>query len=76
MEESNFEDRGKIFTYAILHHPEPAKEGDPVPASELVIPPTELVAKNGNEALIRVAREIPEKYVDHLDEIEVLIRPF
>ncbi len=42
----------------------------------MVIEPTTMLAKDQNEATMRVARAIPDKYMDKVDQLDIAIRPF
>ena len=72
-------DRPKLFEYAVLHHPTPTKdqrESGERPKSALIVAPTTVLARDPQEAAIYAARGIDAKYVEKLDEVEVVIRPF
>ena len=66
---------GKIFEYAVLFHPKTKKEGASEP-SKLIVDVARMVASNDKEVAIKAAREIPEQYLDKLDQVEIAIRPF
>jgi hypothetical protein len=65
----------KLYEFAILYHPtaEQRKKGQ---KDEIVVKPTTILAQDERTATLTAAREIPEKYMDQLDQIEVAIRPF
>lgn len=68
----------KLFEYAILLHPpekKDEKENDHT-KTLIVKVPTTILAKDDKQAGMLIAREIPEDYVDKLDQIEVIVRPF
>lgn len=71
--------KGKLFEYALLYHPKQTKEqldlGEQ-PKSELLAPPVSLLAGTEAEVGVVAARAIPEKYLDKLDDVEIVIRPF
>ena len=72
--------RGKLFEYVLIHHPRPkkAKEGEPEdrPKSKLLNGGIKsVIAESDKEVGMLAAREIPEEFLDKLDEIEVVIRP-
>lgn len=71
--------RGKLFQYAVLYHPNPTKEqadrGES-PKSEVVIEPTTILALNEQQASTMVARAIPEEHIGHVDQLDIVIRPF
>lgn len=68
-----------FFEYVILRHQTPNKEdadkGQRV-VTTVIKEPTHLLAANEQEATMIVAREIPQEFLERLDEIEVVIRPF
>lgn len=71
--------KGKLFEYAVLYHPRPTKaqhERGETPKSEVVIAPTTVLATSPEIAGTIAAREIPAEYVDKLEDVEVLVRPF
>ena len=62
----------------MLYHPKPHKVGDdsvPDP-SILIVDVKRMIAKSDNEVAIKAAREIPEEYLDKLEQVEIAIRPF
>jgi hypothetical protein len=69
----------KLFEYAVLYHPKPTKEqrdaGEEV-GSVILVSPTTTLAKDEKIAAMVVARAIPQEYVDKLDKVEIIIRPF
>lgn len=68
-----------LFEYAILHHRKPTKkeeEDGQRTVSKMIVEPTRILAKNEQEAMMVIAREIPQEYVERLDEVEVIVRPF
>ncbi len=69
---------GKVFEYVILFHDKPTKVGDDVvqAPSVLLVDVKRVVATSDKSVAIMAAREIPEEYVDRLDQIEVCVRPF
>ena len=70
---------GKLYEYAVLYHPNPTKEqseaGD-YPKSEVVVTPTQCLAKDDAQVAMLAARALPEKYTDKLDDVEIIVRPF
>lgn len=69
----------KLFEYAIVFHPKTVKDAqgnETQGPDELVVKPTFVLAKSDKEVAMRAAREIPEKYLDTLDQVEVCVRPF
>ena len=70
--------KGHLFEYAVLFHPKPRKVGDETQTdpTEIVVAPSTLIATDEGTVSILVARQIPEKYLTMLDQVEILIRPF
>jgi hypothetical protein len=71
--------KGKLFEYAILYHPKPkkAKDGELIEQkSEVVCEPKRLLALDDKQVAMLAARALPEEYVDKLEEIEIIVRPF
>ncbi len=71
--------KGKLFEYAILYHPGQTKadrDAGQDTKSVILKPPTTVIA--GDETAVRTiaAREIPQDYLDKLDKVEVVVRPF
>lgn len=69
------QNRGRIFEYAVIHHPKKKKDEDPK-KSEIVVDVTRVIAASPEEVGILAARQIPEDYLGKLDEVEIAIRPF
>jgi hypothetical protein len=71
-------DRPKLFDYAVLYHPKPKKVEDEEvrEPSKLIVEPDTLLAGSQEEAVILIARQIPDEYLDKLPDVEIAIRPF
>ena len=72
------DERGKLFEFAVLYHPKPKKVGDDVqtPPSILVVEPERIVARDEKAVAITASRKIPDEYLDKLEDVEVVVRPF
>lgn len=69
----------KLFEYAVIHHPKIVKDAqgnETQGADTLVVDVTRVLAKNEQEVAMRAARAVPESYVEKLDEVEIVVRPF
>lgn len=69
----------RIFQYAVVYNPKATKDAqgnDTTPKAEMIIEPKFILAKDDKEVGMRAAREIPEGYLDKLDEVEIAVRPF
>lgn len=67
--------RGRLFEYAILYHPKPTDENEN-PKSVLVTPPETVLAADEKEVGIRAARALTDEYMDKLEDMEIVVRPF
>lgn len=70
---------GQLFEYAVLFHPNPTKEqveAGEYPKSQVIVQPTQILAKSQDQVAMLAARALPESYTDKLDDVEVLVRPF
>jgi hypothetical protein len=71
--------KGKLFEYAVLHHPKPKKDlaGNEEPTKSAILTDvTTVLAASSDEVSILAARSIPEEYLDKLEEVEIIVRPF
>jgi len=71
--------KGKLFEYAVLYHPKPTKdqnERGETPKSILVTSPTTILAGSEQEVSIKAAQSIGADYVEKLDDVEIVVRPF
>jgi len=71
--------KGKLYEYAVLHHPKAKKDvagnEDPV-KSKIITDVTRILAATPDEVSILAARSIPEEYLDKIDQVEIVVRPF
>lgn len=71
--------KGQLFEYAVLHHPKQTKDQNDrgeQPKSVLVTTPTSILAGSQAEVSILAARSVPAEHLDHLEDIEIIVRPF
>jgi hypothetical protein len=70
--------KGKLFEYAILHHPKTKKDkdGNEIQGKSQLLKRDTLLAGNEQEVTMLAARQIPDTYTDQLEDLEILIRPF
>ncbi len=68
----------KLFEYAVLFKPNNEDKGkdDPKEKVEILVDKTSVLASSPEEVSIVAAREIPDAYVERLDEVEIIVRPF
>ena len=65
--------KAKLFQYAIIWHPE---EKDKAKKAIIVQDIKTVLAKDPGEVGVLAAREIPEKYLKELDQIEIAVKAF
>ncbi len=71
--------KGKLFEYAVLHHPKAKKDmaGNEEQAKSVILTDvTRTLAATPEEVSILAARSIPEEYLDKLEQVEIVVRPF
>lgn len=71
--------KGKLFEYAVIYHPKQTKEQNDrgeSPKSVLVTSPTTQLAGSDDEVSIIAARSIPPEHLEHLEDVEIVVRPF
>lgn len=70
---------GKLFEYAVIHHPKAKKDvaGNEEPVkSKIITDVTRVLAVNDKEVGILAGRSIPEEFLDKLEQVEIVVRPF
>jgi len=67
---------GKLYEFAVLHHPKPMKKDDAEPKSQVIVAVTNILARDDKEAALHAARLIPEQFEEKLEEVEIVVRPF
>lgn len=67
--------QSKLYEYALIYHPKSKKNQESKP-SELIGDVKRILAPNNEVAKMTAVRDIPEKYNDMLDRVDVVIRPF
>lgn len=75
----NAANRGKLFEYAVLYHPKPTKDQNDrgeTPKSIVLTKPETIMAASDAEVSILAARSIETEYLDRLEDVEILVRPF
>jgi hypothetical protein len=68
--------KGRLFEYAVIHHPKPAKKDEEAPASKLIVDVTRVLCTDEKAAAMRAARAIPTEYAEKLEEVDIAVRPF
>lgn len=68
-----------LFEYAVLFHGKTTKvmqEQGIEPESKMLVDVTRVFARAPNEVAIIAAKKIPDEFLDKLDQVEIVIRPF
>lgn len=68
-----------LFEYAIVFHGKPTKDEadrNVRVRSRLLAGPKPILARDEAEVRLLAGREIPEEYLDRIDQVEVLVVPF
>lgn len=68
--------KGKLFEFAVIHHPKPAKKDEEAAPSTVIVDVTRVLCADQNAAAMMAARAIPESFAGKLDEVEIALRPF
>lgn len=69
----------QLFEFAVLYHPKEtsdAQGNDTTPKDTMLVLPTAILAGSDREVGIIAARGIATEYLDKLDQVEIVIRPF
>ena len=68
----------QLFEFAVLLNEKRDKENEVVDDAEIVVPVTQVLARDAGQAQMLAARAIPEEFVSDgkLDRLMVVVRPF
>lgn len=69
----------KLFEYVVLYHPKQKKDKDGNTTkgkSVLLVDVKRVLAESDREVSILASREIGDEYIDKLDQVEIVVRPF
>jgi len=67
--------RATLYQYTIIWQPND-QESEAGKKSEILVKPDIMLANDQNSAFIQASRQIPEKFLESLDQVDILIRPF
>lgn len=62
----------RLMEYVILWHPKKEEDGK----SKIIVPKKEILVNDEKQAFIFANRAIPDEYLEQLDQVEVIVRPF
>jgi hypothetical protein len=65
----------KLFEYVMLYHSDDKESKDSI-KTLIIRHVSQTLAKDEKQVAMLASREIPESYLDDLDKVEILIRPF
>lgn len=71
--------KSQLFQYCIIFNPKLSKkdEDEGKTAKAILIKDvTNVLSKDDKEVAILAARQIPEEYLDKLDQVSITVRPF
>lgn len=69
----------KLFEFAVLFHPKVVRDtlgNETQGPDQIISPPVFTLARDDKEVAMRAARAIPDTYLDKLDQVEIVVRPF
>lgn len=64
-----------LYQYCAIWNPS-EKQAEAGEKSQIILELSTMLSSDQNSALLAVARKVPEKYAEQLDQVEILIRPF
>lgn len=66
----------KLFSYAILFHPTEKQKKDSGMKSIILVEPKTILQTDEKKVAMCAAMEIPAKYKDSLEQVEIVVTPF
>ena len=72
-------DKSKFYQYVVIYHPKATKdqiETGERPKSIVVTDITSVLAGSEQEVGMLAARSVDEKYLTHLEDVQIIVRPF
>lgn len=68
----------RLYEYAVLLDEKRDKDGEITEQAEVIVPVTNVLARDDAQAQMLAARAIPEQYVENgkFDRLVVVVRPF
>lgn len=71
--------KSKLYEYAVLHHPKAKKDlagNEETVKSAILTDVVRVLAGSPEEVSIMASRTIPEEFMDKLEQVEIVVRPF
>lgn len=66
----------KVYEYVLVYRPKEGTVKVDGTNKPVILDSDRILAKDEKHAAMLAARSIPDDHADHLDEVDVLIRPF
>jgi hypothetical protein len=67
----------KLYEYAVIYQPPKAKDGEKqAEKATLIVDVKRILAESDQEVSILASRSIPEDYIDKLENVQIVVRPF
>lgn len=66
----------KLFQAAVIWHPNMDDEAEQKLDSKLLIEPYVVLEKDEQTLAYKIVRKLDEKYLDQLNQIDIIVRPF
>jgi hypothetical protein len=66
----------KLYEYAVIQQPKLDKDGHEIESGKVIVEPTSELAKDEQQATLLAARAIPDEFIEDLDRITLVVRPF
>lgn len=66
----------QLYQYAVIKNQKLDKDGDVVEEGAIIVPITEILARDDDQAMLLAARQIPETELANIDRLVVAVRPF
>ena len=67
--------KSTLYQYTVLWHPTKSQSEDGK-STKIITPLSTEMAKNDDSLFRKLLRNIPDKYSEELDQIDIVIRPF
>lgn len=68
--------RLRLFQVAVVWHPDTSKEEEEKMDSIVLTEPYTTLEKDETTLAYKIVRKLDEKYIDQMNQIEIIIRPF
>lgn len=66
----------KLYEYAVILQPKEDKDGEITDPGKLIVDPVMVLAEDDNQAQLLAGRAIPEEYMDRVERLTLVVRPF